>query len=237
MNRIAYLWIFLLVVLTGESLFSISLKVSEIILSTLNEQDTLKKNQNLYTGKVWLNKYRRFIGDQFLFCNYFLPGTVSTNGKTFKNLMIRYDIYSDEIMIPANLEEILQLNKEMIDSFSINFENKVFRFTKIQEGLENLNGYFHVLNKQKSVLLIKYKKEISTDITEKSDGEFIQTQKIYFIKDSAVYPIATKNDLRNALYPFNVQIENYLKNNKLKVSRKKPESFIPVIRYYDSISQ
>jgi hypothetical protein len=140
-------------------------------------------------------------------------------------------------MIPANSEEILQLNKEMIDSFSINFENKVFRFTKIRENLENLKGYFCVLYQQKSALYLKHKKEISPNITEKSDGEFMQSAKIYFVKDSVAYPIATKNDLFKALYPFNVEIENYLKNNKLKVSKKKPESFIPVIRFYDSISQ
>jgi uncharacterized membrane protein len=237
MNRIAYLWIILLIVSSGESLFSINLYGSEIFFSTLNEQDTLKKNQGFYTGKVWSNNYRRINGDQFLFCNYFLPGTVSTKGKTFKNLLIRYDIYSDEIMIPVNRDEILQLNKEMIDSFSINFENNVFKFTKIQEGLENLKGYFYVLYQKKSALYIKYKKEISPNITEKSDGDFIQTYKIYFVKDSIVYPLATKNDLNSALYPFRVQIENYLKNNKLKVSKKKPESFIPVIRFYDSIHQ
>jgi len=237
MNRIAYLWIFIFIVSSGESLFSFNLCGSEIIHSTLNEQDTLKKDQGFYTGKVWSNKYRRINGDQFLFYNYFLPGTVSTKGKTYKNLLIRYDIYSDEIMILVNRDEILQLNKEIIDSFTINFENKVFRFTKIQEGLESLKGYFYVLYKQESALYIKHKKEISPDITEKSDGEFIQTYKIYFVKDSVVYPIATKNDLNKALYSYNVQIGNFLKSNKLKVSKKKPESFIPVFRFYDSISQ
>jgi hypothetical protein len=34
-----------------------------------------------------------------------------------------------------------------------------------------------------------------------------------------------------------VQIKNYLKSNKLKVSKKNPESFIPVIRFCDSTSQ
>jgi len=237
MTRIAYLWIIILIVSFGETLCSIDLNGPEFILPASDEQDTLKNNQDFYTGKVWSNKYRRINGDQFLFCNYFLPGTVSTKGRTFKNLLIRYDIYSDEIMIPVNRDEILQLNKEIIDSFSINFENKVFRFTKIRENLENLKGYFCVLYQQKSALYLKHKKEISPIITEKSDGEFMQSAKIYFIKDSVVYPIATKNDLISAFYPFSEQIENYLKNNKLRISKKNPESFIPVVRFYDSISQ
>ena len=214
---------------------------SETLFSTLTEQDTLIENQTLYSGKVWKNMYRRVDGDQFLFTNYFLPGTVSIDGKTFKNLLIRYDIYSDEIMIPVNREDIVQLNKEMIDSFSITFENKVHRFIKIQEdtlnGLKGYKDYFNVLYKKESALYIKYRKEISPDITDKSDGEFIVAHKVYLVKDKIVHPIITKNDLFNALNTDKVQIKNYLKRNKLKVSKKNPASFIPVIRFCDSISQ
>jgi hypothetical protein len=61
--------------------------------------------------------------------------------------------------------------------------------------------------------------------------------KVYLVKDKIVHPIITKNDLFNALNTDKVQIKNYLKRNKLKVSKKNPESFIPVIRFCDSISQ
>lgn len=241
MNRIVFILIFLLTISVRNSLFSISSNGNETIHFPLTEQDTLKENQNLYSGRVWINNYHRILGDQFLFSNYFLPGTVSTNGKTFKNLLIRYDIYSDEIMIPLNREEILQLNKEMIDSFSINFENIVYKFIRIQEdtlnSLKGYKGYFNVLYKQKSALYIKYKKTISPDITEKSDGAFLQTHKIYFAKDNNVYPITTINDLYEALNAEKMQIKNYIKDNKLKVSKSKPESFLPVIRFYDNLSQ
>lgn len=241
MNRMVFICILLLTISARNRLLDISLNGSVTLFSTLTEQDTLKENQTLYSGKVWKNMYRRVNGDQFLFTNYFLPGTVSIAGKTFKNLLIRYDIYSDEIMIPVNFEEIVQLNKEMIDSFSITFENKVFRFIKIQEdtlnGLKGYIDYFNVLYKKESALYIKYKKEISPNITDKSDGEFIETHKFYLVKDKIIYPITTKNDLYNALNVDKLQIKNYLKYNKIKVSKKSPESFIPIIRFYDSISQ
>lgn len=241
MNRIVFVWIFIFTIAAENCIFSISSHQSVTNISNISEQDTLKENQTLYSGKVWKNMYRRVNGDQFLFTNYFLPGTVSIDGKTFKNLLIRYDIYSEEIMIPVNREEIVQLNKEMIDSFSITFENKVYRFIKIQEdtlnGLKGYKDYFNVLYKKESALYIKYKKEISPDITDKSDGEFIESHKVYLVKDKTAYPIMTKNDLYNALNIDKVQIKNWLKSNKLKVSNKNPENYIPVIRFYDSISQ
>ena len=183
--------------------------------------------------------YRRINGDQFLFTNYFLPGTVSTYGKTFKNLLIRYDIFSDEIMIPVDREEIVQLNKEMIDSFSITFENKVYYFSKVYNdrlnAIKGAQGYFNVLYRHESALYVKFKKDISPHITDKSDGTFLQTQKIYFVNDNSVHPIAVTNDLFKALNRDEMQIRNWLKTNNLKVSKKRPESFVPVIRFSDSL--
>jgi hypothetical protein len=241
MIRLVLVLIFILIISAGTNLYGATSYGSETILSILTEQDTLKENQSLYTGKVWKNMFRRMNGDQFLFSSYFLPGTVSTYGKTFKNLLIRYDIYSDEIMIPVNREDIVRLNKEMVDSFSIYFENKNYRFTKVREdtlnNLKGFKGYFCVLYKQKSALYIKYKKVISSRITDKSDGKFLQTDKIYFVNDHIVHPITSTNDLYKSLNADKGQLKNWLKNNKLKVSKKRPESLVPVIRFYNSISQ
>jgi hypothetical protein len=182
--------------------------------------------------------YHRINGDQFLFANYFLPGTVSINGKTFRNLMLRYDIQDDELMIPVNREEILQLNKEMIDSFSLRFENKTYKFLKIRnDSINGLTGYYYVLYDQQSALYIKYKKYISPNITDESDGEFIQTHITCLVKDNIVYKIKTKNNLYKALNVDIPQIRNYLNDNRLKISKKIPESYVPVIRFCDNLKQ
>jgi hypothetical protein len=241
MKGIVFMWIFILTLFAGNNLCGIIPDRSEIDFPSVTQQDTLKENQNLYTGKVWINNYHRVEGDQFLFSGFFMPGTVSTNGKTYKNLRIKYDIYSDEIITPVNSDDILQLNKEMIDSFSINFENKEYKFTRIREdtlnGLNGLKGYFCILYNQESALYIKYKKNISPNITEKSDGKFIKNHKIYLVRKNIISPIASVNDLYKALDADNEQIRNYLKKNKLKVSKNRPESFIPAIRFYDNLSR
>jgi hypothetical protein len=241
MKRSLFVWIILLAFTSGGCLYGIGIQNTRTFISDINEQDTLNENQNLYSGKVWKNMYRRINGDQFLFTNYFLPGTVSAYGKTFGNLLIRYDIFSDEIMIPVDREEIVQLNKEMIDSFSITFENKVYNFSKVNDERLNTNkgakGYFYVLYNHESALYVKFKKDISPHTTDKSDGTFLQTQKIYLVNDNSVHPLSGTNDLFRALKTDEVKIKNWLKTNKLKVSKKRPESFVPAIRFYDSLHQ
>jgi len=236
MNR-TIIFLFLFVFTIYEGVFASLLPEINPFIFNLPQQDTLKKNQDLYNGKVWTNKHRRINGDPYLFVNYFLPGTVSDNVKTYKNLTIRYDIFSDEITIPVNREEILQLNKEMVDSFTLSFENEVFKFIQIRDTLSRVDGfkgYINVLYQQKSALFIKYIKLITPEITDKSDGDFLQTKRIFLVKDGIVSLIGSVNDLYKALNTNKTQVNEFLKKNKLKISRDKPKSFIPLIKYYDN---
>ncbi len=228
----------LLTIYAKTDLEGIGLIGSSSFNSSFNDQDTLKERQILYNGILLKNKFPRIDGDPYLFTNYFLPGTVSISGREFTNLKIKYDIFSDELMIPLNLTDILQLNKEIVDSFTIDFENKVYKFTKFPEDtLKKFGGYLNELYKGKSALYVKYKKSILTNLTDKSDGEFMQIHKIYFIKDDIVYPITSLHNLLKILNKDEMQIKIFIRENKLKISNKMPESFVPVIRYFDSLSQ
>jgi hypothetical protein len=208
------------------------------ICSNISEQDTIKERQILYNGIVWKNMYHLVDGDQFLFAEFFMPGTISINSKTFKNVRIKYDIFSDEIITPVNDEDILQLNKEMVDSFSVSFEDKTYRFTNIRnDTLKGFTGYFNILYKGRSSFYVKYKKSISSFETSKGDDHFIQTHKMFLVKDNTIYQIKNTKDLFTVLKANKEQIRNFIKKNKLRISRESPESFVPVIRFYDSISQ
>ncbi len=222
----------------GTGLCAINQGESANISSTISEQDTIQERQILYNGMVWKNKYRWVDGAQFLFSDFFLPGTISMNSKTFKNVRIKYDIFSDEIITPVNDQDILQLNKEMVDSFTVQYEHKTYRFTNIRiDTLKGFTGYFNVLYNGRSSFCVKYHKSISSFDTSKSEGQFTQAHKMFLVKDNVIYPIRNKKDLLTELKANKEQIRNFIKKNKLKISGESPESFVPVIRFYDSIGQ
>lgn len=206
--------------------------------SFLIQQDPLKSNQVLYKGKEWHNLYARIKGDQFLFSNSYLTGSVTVNGKTFDNVEIGYDIYSDEIITPVNQGVILQLNKEMIDSFSLLFQLKKYSFINLHEdSTQGLNGYANSLYNGKSALLVKYRKEIDLLAIDDKYDLFFQTYRIYILKDGTAWQVSGKNDLLKVLEDEKDRIKVFMKKNMVKVSKKSPESFVPVLKYYDSISQ
>ena len=237
MNRKNLLYLYFIAFLTGYGFIGSS-AFGKSFAVKITLQYPLKENQILYKGKVWRNLFTNIKGDQFLFSKDYLPGSVTINGKSYKNLNINYDIYNDEITTPKNNGVILQLNKEMIDSFTLVFEFKTYLFKNTQvDSLMGIKGYVNVLYEGKSALYVKYKKEIDLLAVDEKYDLFYQTHKIYLVKKGTVYQLSGKGDLLKALQEDKAQIKAFMKKNRLRVSKKIPGSFIPVIRYYDSLSQ
>jgi hypothetical protein len=238
MVRFFFTFTFLLPLFSVYGLSGVCSNISENAGLNIVEQDTLQDIQTLFNGRIWRNRYYKVREDQFLFYREFLPGSVTVEGKTFKNLSIRYDIYNDEIMTITNHATILQLNKEMVDSFNIIYLNKSYYFTKIQEdSLKWFKGYMNVLYKGKTALYVKYRKEIELLAVEKRYDLFYQTHRIYFVKDDLVHLVSSKREFLRLFDEYKDQVRSYIKKNRLKVTKKEPESFVPVAEFYDSLSQ
>ena len=236
MNRIKLFYIFLFTICTC-SYIDASQARAERIASIMLQQDPLKGDQVLYNGKAWHNLYSNIKGDQFLFSKDLLTGSLTINGKSYNNLSISYDIYNDEIITPTTQGTILKLNKEMVDSFTLLFGYKTYRFKNtLQDGLPDIKGYVNVLYSGKSSLYVKYKKEIQLLAVDDKYDLFFQTYHVFFLKDGIVHQLTNKNGLLKILSGDKILIRDFIKKNKIKISKKNPESFIPVIRYYDSIS-
>lgn len=203
-----------------------------------NQQKLLKENQILYIGKVWRNLFIQVKGNQFLFSGDYNPGSLTINGKTFENVGLNYDIYNDEIITPSNTGYNVQLNKEMVDSFSISFGNRIYRFLNIREdSIEGVKGFLNVIYKGKSALYVKYKKEIELLAVDDKYDLFFQTHRLYFQHNGAAYAVSGKSDLLKIMEKDKIALKAYIKKNKLKISKKDPDSFIPIVRYYDSLSK
>lgn len=201
-----------------------------------SQQDTLFDNQILINGRIWRNLYFMIKDHQFLFSKEFLPATVTLNGNTFKDIEVRYDVYSDELLTPIRNLTYLQFNKEMIDSFTLYFQNKTYKFVNMtNDSLKGLKGYVNVLVAGKTSLYVKYRKEIAVLAVENKYDLFFPVQKLFFVKDGVLNLISGKREFLSLLDDYKVQVRSYIKKNRLKISKNDPESFIPVVQFYNSL--
>lgn len=197
--------------------------------------DTISDNQTLYNGKIWRNLYYLIKEDQFLFTKEFMTGTVSVKGKLFSEVLLKYDIYKDELITPVENGVILQLNKERIDSFSLNFQNQTYRFLKAHDRIKTDHSFYNLLYNGKTSLLVRYTKKIDKMAVEGKYDKFYQTSRIYLDKGDGLFEVTGRKDLMEFVKEHKEAVSGYMKINKIKVSDKAPESFIPVIRFYDSL--
>jgi hypothetical protein len=202
------------------------------------QPDTLKQDQILYNGREWRNLYLTVEGDQFFLSREFLWGSLTIEGKDFTRIRLKYDLYQDEILTPMAQGIILQLNKERVDSFSLAFQNKTYRFVRIPErAFGSITGYAQVIYRKETALYVKYIKKIDRPAIENNQDRFYQFSRIFMIKeDGSIHLITRKRDLFTILEDENPQLRDFVRKNKIRMSKNDPESFVPVVRFYDSIN-
>lgn len=203
-----------------------------------NQNDTLKDNQILYNGKLWTNRYYRIKGDPYFLTGEFLSGSITFCGKAFPDQLVRYDIFNDEIILWINTMTIIILNKEMIDSVTLNYKDKKYKIVNRGEDTTSIiKGLVNIYYDGPTTLLVKYKKMIDLLAVEKKYDLFYPTHHLYIKKDDITYSVSGKRDLLKILEDKSVEVRDYIKKKKLIIMRKEPETFIPVLKYYDSLKQ
>jgi hypothetical protein len=126
----------------------------------------------------------------------------------------------------------------MFDSFSFFFLNKRYGFVKMQDSTSSdLNGYLNVLYRGKTTLYIKYSKKIEKLEAKGENNKFYQLIHIYLSKDGLFYPLTGKNDLIEIYDKDKKAVRDFIKKNQLRISKNDPESFIPVLRFTDSLNR
>jgi len=200
-----------------------------------NVNDTIDV-QVLYNGRAWRNIYYKIRGDQFLFSTEFLTGSVTIDGKTFNNLPLKYDIYNDELLTITNHSIILQLNKEMVDQFTMKYQNRIFNFKRLDaDSLSSLSGYVNVLYDGGTSLYVKYRKEILLLAVENKYDMFNQVNRIFVEKNGQILRVDSKRELLKLMEDHKREVAGFIRSGKLRISRKNPDSFKPVIEYYDKL--
>lgn len=216
------------------SLLFLSIECMSSVPGGVELPDTIEL-QILNNGRAWRNLYYKIKGDQFLFIGEFLPGSVKIEGRTFDNLRLKYDIYNDELIMITDNGIIIQLNKEMVESFSMVFD-KIYNFRNIEaDTLNSLSGYVNVLYDGNISLYVKYRKEILQLVVENKYDMFNQINRIYVKKDGVIFRVDTKREFLNLFKDKKQQLHAFIRSEKLKLSRKNPESFQPVVEYYDTL--
>lgn len=199
-------------------------------------QDTSFLNQVLYNGSVWKGLYYNIYGTQFMFDDDWMRGSVSLGSFQFDSLELKYDIYSDDIIVNYNDIRLLVLNRELLDSFILQNENKKMHFRNFRDS-KYINGYYEVIHEGDSKLYKKWHKKRAQFVIEARYDEFQYENQLVLITNGKVHRISRKGDLLKIMGDRKKEIRNFLRQEQIKIDIDSPATIIPVLEYYDSIKE
>jgi len=213
-----------------------SLAYGQDTAAYLSLRNIVSDPQLLINGRIWRNLYSKAVGHPYFLSPDFLPGTLSFNGRKFESLPLKYDILNDELLLGLPFWPVIILNKELVDSFTLTYNDRTYHI--INAGSDSANvirGYINVLYDGHSALYVKNIKELLPMAVDRKYDLIAEKHKIYFRKDSTVFQIQGKKGLLKLLEDKNTEIKEFVRKNNIKMERRDPSTFIPVIKFYDSM--
>ena len=195
------------------------------------------EHQILFNGRLWKTSAYNATGSPYLGSNNFVAGSLTTGKYNFRSLKLRYDIFNDELLILKADGLVIVLNNELIDIFSLKFDNEVLKFVNFNDTSDaGHRGYMNLLFDSEIKLFVKYSRIIiSTNMTG-GVPEFKDNNAVLIFKDGVYHTIEKRRDF---LSLFNDQerklLTRFIRENYITLSRNDPESYRRVLEYYNMI--
>jgi len=202
-----------------------------------NVRDSVER-QILYNGRLWRTPNINAEGHQYFKSPEFVQGSVIIGEYTFNNIKLKYDIFNDGLLLQKRDGFILLLNKELIDSFSMTYDDGIFNFVSFNKNSDNRpDGYTNILLDSDIKIYVKYKKVIIPTQITNGLPEFRNDNSVFINKDGHYHNIDTRKDLLDLFNEYERKLmKKFIRDNLVKITAKDPDCFRRVIEYYESIS-
>lgn len=209
--------------------------ISEVLQFT---NDIYGVDQQFLNGRYHEYKYRDALGHPFFQENEFTKGDLVLHGKSYHGIPLKYDIYSQEIIVLANIDKRdlpFYPPAEFISSFTIN--GKDF---KRRSSIHETPSYFQIVAEegQISCLYFWYKTRQESDHKQTfSSFKFDKAKHInYLIINKEIYRYNSKRSFKNC-FPEQLrnEISSYLISQKIHVKRVSDTEMKKLVKYSQTL--
>ncbi|MDX9725279.1 MAG: hypothetical protein RBT38_02750 [Bacteroidales bacterium] len=206
---------------------------------TEQEPGSNSDRQLLLNGRIWRNKHLKVSGNQFFLSGTFMTGSVTFNGRIYKDLELLYDLADDELILRYGSYPVIILNKEMVDSFTVSFNGREYYFINTGNISSSLPaGYINILYNGPTAVFVRYVKKIKPLAVDGRTDLFYQEHKIFIRKGTSLTEVKGRKDFLKILGLKKAELRDLLHNHGYSngmPGRKDPDLFAAIAAYYDSL--
>jgi hypothetical protein len=234
---------FILLLLVGiflchSSIQSQSFKSDTAFLATsvLHAKEIYSKavfgQQRLLNGSEYLEYQPTGQEHPYFLFNEWLEGSIEYDGQVFNNVLLRYNLYTDEIITQHTLTyRTIQLVKDKIARFTLDGHSFVALNSKALP-----TGFYDCLWAGDASLYAKRTKELKETISSgKVVREFNQKSRYFVSKDGLFYPINGKKALVKILNDRSIDFNSFIRSARLSFRKNKIEaSLVKIVEFYSN---
>jgi hypothetical protein len=215
--------------------------VDDNLQKLLMQTDSLLgADDELINGKIYIQKYILAQGYPFFRTSEWQNGSVTVNGKKHDSLMLKYNIYTDELVLSAEKMQggtsVISLNNEFVESFEL--ENKYFINAMNFDARGIQTDFVELLYDGSFVFFVSYTKFFNNDYNNKTPyGSYGKTNTSYFLlQHEKLSEISSKKALLNYFKTSKKQIKKYMKRHKIKYAKASDVQLHDLLVYIDQLN-
>lgn len=212
---------------------------SQEIIKLINEsQNFYSIDDEIVNGFVYPVPNSKIQGDPYL-RDQWTDATVFVNNKEYTNLLVKYDLIIDRVILKAEIENgfqrLVELNNFQIDSFLVG--NSLFVNSQCILNDENNQTYYEQIFKGEYSLYKDYKKIFIKEYNLNPYGKYsdlsfkillFNKNKLININKSSAFIKCFKKEKQS-------DIKSYLKKNKIKFKDASPKELKQLMEFCTTI--
>jgi hypothetical protein len=176
-------------------------------------------------------------GHPFFQFDHYDTGSILYDGVLYNNVRMLFDLAQDVLVIdPPFHSSAIQLFNDKVEAFVLFGHN----FVRIASDSANLwklaTGFYEVMYRGSSVLLRKDSKNIQQTVVYDGLQVFVKEKVSYYLKKNGIYyPVNNKKELMNVLADAKKIIRQFMRKNKINLSRDSDNALIRIVAFYDGM--
>jgi hypothetical protein len=172
-----------------------------------------------------------------------LNATLNVNNRLYKNVKLQYDTYLDELIYTDTSRIInnefprIDLNKDIIEGFSVNIYGVITNFRHLRfhenEGSKMTDGFYEIAYEGATQFIIRHR---STLYNKQGMNEYKYSPERYILLENKYNKIVNNRNLIQLLSYHSQEVKNYLHKSQIRVKKAGKDQIVEVLKYYDSLN-
>ena len=195
-----------------------------------------KQNLPIYNGKLYRGYNVKIEDHAFYLVPEWHTGNILYEGIWYNDMALRYDIYSDQVIIRHPNSIPIILYRDRVSEFQ--YEGLQFVHLKPATKKDPVAGFYQVAKTGKVTLMIKRIKIIEENMDNRVVlRKFITAYKYYLVNNGEYIQVRTKSSVLNALKDKRHQISQDLKKRNIRFKSDPEKAILHIVDFYNQLHQ